>query len=85
MVDEVELVRRFRAEVPEPSPQARAQAWAAVMTVAAEEGAQDGAVRRPIAPGPSAAGVPRRRSPAGGARGGFRPHRSGGDSHPFGH
>ena len=44
MVDEVELVRRFRSDVPEPSPQARAQAWAAVMAVAAEEGAEDGTV-----------------------------------------
>ena len=38
MVDEIELVRQFRSDVPEPSPQARAQAWAAVMAVAAEEG-----------------------------------------------
>ena len=37
MVDEIELVRQFRSDVPEPSPQARAQAWAAVMAVAAEE------------------------------------------------
>ena len=38
MVDEIELVRQFRSDVPEPSSQARAQAWAAVMAVAAEEG-----------------------------------------------
>ena len=38
MVDEIELVSQFRSDVPEPSPQARAQAWAAVMAVAAEEG-----------------------------------------------
>ncbi len=51
MVDEVELVRRFRSDVPEPSPQARAQAWAAVMAVAAEEGAEDGTVvALPLAP-----------------------------------
>ena len=37
MVDEIELVRQFRSDVPEPSPQARAQAWAAVMAVATEE------------------------------------------------
>ena len=40
MVDEIELVRQFRSDVPEPSPQARAQAWAAVMAVAAEEETQ---------------------------------------------
>ena len=37
MVDEIELVRQFRSDVPEPSPQARAQAWAAVTAVATEE------------------------------------------------
>ena len=44
MVDEVEMVRRFRYDVPGPSPQARDQTWAAVMTVAAEEGTRDGTV-----------------------------------------
>ena len=42
MVDEIELVGQFRSDVPDPSPQARAQAWAAVMTVVAEEAAEDG-------------------------------------------
>ena len=42
MVDEIELVSQFRSDVPEPSRQARAQAWAAVMTVVAEEGADGG-------------------------------------------
>ena len=37
MVDEIELVRQFRSDVPEPSPQARAQAWAAVTAVATDE------------------------------------------------
>ncbi len=37
MVDEIELVRQFRSDVPQPSAQARAQAWAAVTAVAAEE------------------------------------------------
>ena len=37
MVDEIELLAQFRAEVPGPSPQARAQAWAAVIAAAAEE------------------------------------------------
>jgi photosystem II stability/assembly factor-like uncharacterized protein len=37
MVDEIELVRQFRSDVPEPAPQVRAQAWAAVMAVAGEE------------------------------------------------
>jgi photosystem II stability/assembly factor-like uncharacterized protein len=62
MVDEVELVRRFRSDVPEPSPQARAQAWAAVMAVAAEEGAEDATVAAlPFAPR-------RRRWPRGAGR-----------------
>ena len=41
MVDEIELVRRFRSDLPDPSPQARAQAWGAVMAVAAQEGAEE--------------------------------------------
>ena len=41
MVDEIELVRRFPSDLPEPSPQARAQAWGAVMAVAAQEGAEE--------------------------------------------
>ncbi len=44
MVDEVQLVKQFRSDVPEPSPQARSRAWAAVITVAAEEGVRDGTV-----------------------------------------
>ena len=37
MVDEIELVRQFRSDVPEPSARARAQAWAAVTAVATGE------------------------------------------------
>jgi photosystem II stability/assembly factor-like uncharacterized protein len=44
MVDEIELISQFRSDVPEPSLQARALAWRAVMTVAAEEREQDGTV-----------------------------------------
>jgi hypothetical protein len=52
MVDEVEFLKQFRSDVPEPSPQARAQAWAAVMTAAAEEGAEEGTVALPLSPRP---------------------------------
>ena len=37
MVDEIELLSRFRADIPRPSPDARARAWTAVMAAASEE------------------------------------------------
>ena len=85
MVDEIELVSQFRSDVPDPSPQARAQAWAAVMTVAAEEAAEDGTGGRPAAPAPSAPVVPGNGSPGSGAGRRPRRHRRGADGGPFAH
>ena len=36
MVDEIELLRQFRSDVPEPSSEARVRAWAAVVAADSE-------------------------------------------------